>query len=302
MRAAFGAERDAARRRDEQEARVLVASVVERIEAAGDERVVERADREQPRRRTGRRTSPAAASIRNRLLSAMPSSMCWPLLSRAHFCADAIFALAKTSAISLRRNSPRWLTQAPRLVETVTSGEVVTIRSARSPPAFDRSSRMRPNAAWVDCSSPAGAGRAGTLDRAEAARALLAGDAAALEQRLDAGPRIVADAFERLPFLAFAHAHRVAQRGHLGRVHQAGVIVLVAGEGQAEALDRPGDEQGRDVVLRGVERLDQRLHAMAAEVGEQRRQRGIVMLLRGMRAALLPSSASIRARQAAPPW
>ena len=47
VRAAFGAERDAARRRDQQEARVLVAGVVERIEAAGDERVVERADREQ---------------------------------------------------------------------------------------------------------------------------------------------------------------------------------------------------------------------------------------------------------------
>ena len=122
-------------------------------------------------------------------------------------------------------------------------------------------------------------GDRGDRDVAEAARALVAGDAAALEQRLDAGPRIVADAFERLPFLALAHAHRLAQRGHLGRVHQAGVIVLVAGEGQAEALDRPGDEQGRDVVLRGVERLDQRLHAMAAEVGEQRRERGVVMLL-----------------------
>ena len=56
------------------------------------------------------------------------------------------------------------------------------------------------------------------------------------------------------------------------------MIVLVAGEGQAEALDRPGDEQGRDVVLGGVERLDQRLHAMAAEVGHQRRQRLVVML------------------------
>jgi hypothetical protein len=45
--AAFGAERDAAGRSDEQEARILVAGVVERIEAAGDEGVVERADGEE---------------------------------------------------------------------------------------------------------------------------------------------------------------------------------------------------------------------------------------------------------------
>ena len=122
----------------------------------------------------------------------------------------------------------------------------------------------------------------------------------AVDQRFDAGPGIVADAFERLPLLAFAHAHRLAQRGHLRRVHQAGVIVLVAGEGQAEALDRPGDEQGRDVVLRRVERLDQGLHAMAAEVGEQRRERRIVMLLeerRSLLAELAPRSAPATPRR-----
>ncbi len=48
MSAAFAAERDAARRCDEQEARVLVAGVVEGIETAGNERVVEGADRDQP--------------------------------------------------------------------------------------------------------------------------------------------------------------------------------------------------------------------------------------------------------------
>ena len=44
VRTAFGPERDPAWRRDKQEAGVLVTGVVERIEAAGDERVVERAD------------------------------------------------------------------------------------------------------------------------------------------------------------------------------------------------------------------------------------------------------------------
>ena len=49
MGAALGRQRDARRRRDQEEAGVLVAGVVQRIEAAGDERVVERADRQQAR-------------------------------------------------------------------------------------------------------------------------------------------------------------------------------------------------------------------------------------------------------------
>ena len=48
MRAAFAGERDAGRRRHQDEARILVAGVIERIEAARDERIVERADRQQP--------------------------------------------------------------------------------------------------------------------------------------------------------------------------------------------------------------------------------------------------------------
>src|SRR3546814_3016230 len=36
------------------------------------------------------------------------------------------------------------------------------MRSAKSPPARDRSSRILPNAAWVDCSSPDGGTMAGT--------------------------------------------------------------------------------------------------------------------------------------------
>ena len=77
------------------------------------------------------------------------------------------------------------------------------------------------------------------------------------------------------------------------------MIVLVAGEGQAEALDRPGDEQGRDIVLRGVESLDQRFHAMAAEIGEQRGERIVVMGLRGTPRPLpsRPRSACARRRR-----
>ena len=48
VRAALRRQRDARRRADDDEARVLVAGVVERIEAAADEGIVERADRQQP--------------------------------------------------------------------------------------------------------------------------------------------------------------------------------------------------------------------------------------------------------------
>ena len=41
-------------------------------------------------------------------------------------------SLLNRSAISSRANRPRRFTQAPRLVETVTSGEVVTMRRANS--------------------------------------------------------------------------------------------------------------------------------------------------------------------------
>src|SRR3954467_11287800 len=48
MRAAFSAKREAGGRRDQDEARLLITGVVQSIEAARDERIVERADREQP--------------------------------------------------------------------------------------------------------------------------------------------------------------------------------------------------------------------------------------------------------------
>ena len=48
MRAAFGRQRDARGRRRQNEAGILIAGVVERIEPALNERVVERADRDQP--------------------------------------------------------------------------------------------------------------------------------------------------------------------------------------------------------------------------------------------------------------
>ncbi len=68
---------------------------------------------------------------------------------------------------------------------------------------------------------------------------------------------------------AVRHRHRSAELLHLIDVHEAGMIVLMAGEGQAVALDRVGDEAGRDVVVDAVEGLEHRLHVVAGEIGHE---------------------------------
>jgi hypothetical protein len=50
------------------------------------------------------------------------------------------------------------------------------------------------------------------------------------------------------------------------------MIVLVALERQADALDGIGDEANRTVVIDGLERLDHADHVVAAEIGHQRQQ------------------------------
>src|SRR3546814_13578098 len=80
----------------------------------------------------------------------------------------------------------------------------------------------------------------------------------------------LAKAAPRLPFRALGNAKAGAQLLNLRRVHNARMIVLVLGKRQAIALDRIGDEQGRAIVAGAVEGLDQRLTAMADQVGCER--------------------------------
>ena len=129
MRAALRRQRDAGRRADEQEAGVLIAGVVQRIEAAGDERVVERADRAAAARRT------ANATGRRRRAAGTGSSRRCRVRYAGRPARSAISAprararRGRYRQATVRANRPRRLTQGPRLVETVTSGEVVTMRS-----------------------------------------------------------------------------------------------------------------------------------------------------------------------------
>ena len=80
----------------------------------------------------------------------------------------------------------------------------------------------------------------------------------------------------RLPLLPLGNAQAGTQIVHLARVHQAGMIVLVAGKWQAIALDRIGDEHRRPVIIGLLESLDQRLHAMAAKIEHERRKSCII--------------------------
>jgi len=55
-----------------------------------------------------------------------------------------------TSSFSSSEKTPRRLTQGPRLVETVTSGDVVTIWSASAVSVRAISARILPKPSWVE--------------------------------------------------------------------------------------------------------------------------------------------------------
>ena len=105
---------------------------------------------------------PSADSRMNRFISAMPSSMCWPFGENSQLKVEGMRSLLKVSAMLSRANRPRRLTQGPRLVETVTSGEVVTMRSASG--VFSRASSLssapKPNcvdiSGWIVTASSVG--------------------------------------------------------------------------------------------------------------------------------------------------
>ena len=172
---------------------------------------------------------PSADSRMNRFISAMPSSICWPLGENSQLKVDGMRSLLKVSAMASRANRPRRFTHGPRLVETVTSGEVVTMRWAKSlsPRPISLSSAPKPVCVdivgWMATGRLSGTSIAGALSR----RAVSAANGTRSRNVLQFLRR-QREAFELVPFMARAHRHRLAERLHLRRRHQAGVIVLVA--------------------------------------------------------------------------
>ena len=209
-----------------------------------------------------------------------------------------------------RANSPRRLTQGPRLVETVTSGDVVTMRVGERPVRRARArSRIWPKPSCVDIDlrrRRRPSFRAPARRRRVSRRAPLREERHLVEEPAAARASAMRQALERLPFVARPDVHRGAEGLHLRRRHQAGVVVLVAGERQAEALDRVGDEAGRPVVLRCRPRTPRagdgrswppRLLISRASSSSER-----LLDQRASPAPWSPRSSIRRLRQAAPPW
>ena len=97
----------------------------------------------------------------------MPSSMCWPVGANSQLKVEAMRSLLNVSAIFSRANSLRRFTHGPRLVETVTSGDVVTMRltKSESPRPSSLSSAPNPNCVdmvgWIEIASSAGTSTCG---------------------------------------------------------------------------------------------------------------------------------------------
>ena len=82
---------------------------------------------------------------------------------------------------------------------------------------------------------------------------------------------------ELVPFLTLVDAFATAQIAHLRLGHQPRVIVLVALEGEAVALDGVGDEAYGLIGRRVVEGLQDGLQVMPAEVGHELGERGVIV-------------------------
>jgi hypothetical protein len=103
--------------------------------------------------------------------------------------------------------------------------------------------------------------------------------------------------------MALAHLHAGLEAIDLRAGHLPGMIVLVAGQRRAPALDRIGDEHRRLVGGRlALELLEQALDAMAAEIRHQFRQFSVAAAFEQRRhVALIADLVGSRSRQAAPP-
>ncbi len=224
--------------------------------------------------------SPSADSRMNRLFSAMPSSMCWPVGEKSQLKVDGMRSLLKVSAIFSCANSPRRLTQGPRLVETVTSGEVVTMRAASSEVC---------RAELVEQRTEAGLRRHLGRDRDRqlgrhrelaCARRLLGArpERHPVEKSLQVRRRHV-EPFELVPFAARTDAHRGAEYFHLGRRHEARMVVLVARKRQAVALDGVADEADRPVMVDLAEGLEQPGEIVPRQIGHEPRERVVAARL-----------------------
>src|SRR5262249_52830898 len=128
MGSAFRGKGYARRRRHQDESRILITGIVERIEAAGDERIVQGADRQKALTVDYMRQAKRGQRAKQVHLGDTQFDV---LALRRELPVEGgrdTLALERVSQ-SLAGKQARRLTHGPRLVDTVTSGEAVTMRS-----------------------------------------------------------------------------------------------------------------------------------------------------------------------------
>ena len=251
MRAAFRRQRNARGRRHQQEARILIAGVVQRIEAARDEGIIDRPDGQQPR--AEQRLGQAERRQQQEQIVLGDAELDMPALRRA----DPVLGrgqLAVAEDVGMRRAGEEadLIDPAAEIGRDRDVGRGGDDALARAPlPDFASSSMSRPKPSCVDMRL---AGRQRQPRHRQHRRRLARlGEAAELHGQRARRSRAAAgaggiQAGEMRPTPRPARCPASLEGRHLRLVHQPGVIVLVAGEGQAEALDRVGDEAGRPIV------------------------------------------------------
>ena len=265
VRPALRRERDPRGRARHEEAGVAVAGVVERIEAPRDERVVERADRDQAPPEEGVRQPRDAqreeeVHLRDAELEVLAVRAEGPLLRRGHaLVAEGVAKLAPVEEPAPVH--PR--AEVGRHGDVRRHGEDAVRERAALP--RDAVQDLAERRLGRDLALGGGG------QRRDGDRVVRQPPRPAREERRR--PRRRGEVVGHLPFGALGHPHRRPPVGELRRGHQARVVVLVPGERRAPALDRVGDEHRRQVVPRGgVERVAQRLEAVPPERRHQRRE------------------------------
>ena len=277
MRAAFRRQGHARGGRGKQEAGVLVAGIVQRIAAAHDEGIIERADGEQ-------------AFAEQRMGEA----------ERRQHQEEVHLGDAEFHMLALGREVPvEGRGNALRLEEIGEFGAGEEAAPVHPWPQIGRDRHVRRGrddvarelaVALADLVEDEAEGLLGAhllrgaitergghrdLGRLEAPPAL-GEEGHVLQERGEVGVGEI-QPFEVIPLMAFAHLHGGAEGVHLGRGHQPRMVILVPREGQALALHGIGDEADGAVVIDLLEGFEQQRQVVAAEIAHELCQRRIVV-------------------------
>ena len=239
MRAAFARQRDARRRRHQQEPRILVAGVIQRIQPARDEGIVERAHRQQPypeqlMRQAQRRQQQEQVHLGDAQLDMLSVWREIPHIGRRNFLGleDVLHMLAGEQFAPVH---PAAQIGRDRDVGRGGDDAVGEGRVAAPDLGQDQSETLLGGHQAFRFGLGQGVGDR-QRGRVQFALGLLR-ERHVAEECFDLGAR-QGKALELVPFMAFAHM--IGWRGsrHLRFRHQAGVIVLVALPAAGRSLSR----------------------------------------------------------------